>query len=73
MKHFPMRLIKESCHLKDVPVIFLTSNNDRYHVMKAVEAGAKDYVVKPIREYILMDKVHTLLNEKKERLSWDNI
>lgn len=68
-----MRLIKENSYLKDVPVIFLTSNNDRYHVMKAVEAGAKDYVVKPIREYILMDKVHTLLNEKKERLSWDNI
>lgn len=68
-----MRLIKENVSLKDVPVIFLTSNNDKYHVVKAVEAGAKDYVVKPIKEDILMDKVHTLLNEKKGRISWDDI
>lgn len=44
-----------------MPVIFLTSNGDRNSVIKAVAGGANDYVVKPIDEEILQDKVHTAL------------
>lgn len=53
--------IKSSERLQDIPVIFLTSNNDKNHVVKAVAGGAKDYVVKPIDTDILLDKVHALL------------
>lgn len=56
-----LKMIKEREHLKSVPVIFLTSNNDRNSVVKAVAGGANDYVVKPIDEEILLDKVHTAL------------
>lgn len=59
-----LKIIKEKEHLKDVPVIFLTSNNDKNHVVRAVAGGAKDYVVKPIDEEILMDKVHAALEEE---------
>ncbi|MCM1386687.1 MAG: response regulator [Bacillus sp. (in: Bacteria)] len=55
--------IKERGHLQDVPVIFLTSNNDKSHVVKAVAGGARDYVVKPIDEDVLMDKVRLLLDD----------
>lgn len=58
-----LKVIKEKEHLKNVPVIFLTSNNDKNHVVRAVAGGAKDYVVKPIDEEILMDKVHAALEE----------
>lgn len=53
--------IKQIDHLTNVPVIFLTSNNDKEHVVKALAAGAKDYAVKPIDEDILLKKVDKLL------------
>lgn len=56
-----LKVIKEREHLQNVPVIFLTSNSDRNSVIRAVTGGANDYVVKPIDEDILLDKVHTAL------------
>ncbi len=61
-----LKMIKEKEHLMDVPVIFLTSNNDKNHVVKAVAGGAKDYVVKPIDEDILTEKVRVVLGEDSE-------
>lgn len=58
-----LKVIKEREHLKAVPVIFLTSNGDKNHVVKAVAGGARDYVVKPIEEEVLLEKVHMALGE----------
>lgn len=58
-----LKVIKDREHLKEVPVIFLTSNSDKSHVVKAVTGGARDYVVKPIEEEILLDKVHMILGD----------
>lgn len=68
-----LKRIKEMEHLVDVPVIFLTSNNDKKYVVKAVAGGAKDYCVKPIDEEILMEKVCTQLHEplEEDRIVWD--
>lgn len=70
-----LKMIKEKEHLKKVPVIFLTSNNDKNHVVKAVAGGAKDYVVKPIDEDILVDKVRTVLEgaSADKVISWNDI
>lgn len=70
-----LKMIKEREHLKNVPVIFLTSNNDKNYVIKAVAGGAKDYVVKPIDEEILLDKVHSALEDAPagNELNWNNI
>lgn len=68
-----LEMIREKDDLKQVPVLFLTSNNDRQHVMKAVSGGANDYAVKPIDEETFMDKVHKLLKEEKKKLSWDDV
>ena len=56
-----LKRIRQTVHLKRVPVIFLTSNNQRKEVMKAVTDGVKDYMVKPIDRDILLKKVHLLL------------
>ena len=53
--------IKKNIELKDIPVIFLTSNNEKDYVVKAVKSGADDYVVKPIVKGILISKIETLL------------
>ena len=55
--------IKKVPHLRRVPVIFLTSNNHKTEVMKAVTDGVKDYVVKPIDKEILMKKLRSLLGD----------
>ncbi len=59
-----LKKIREHDHLKDIPVIFLTSNNDREHVIRAVQSGASDYVAKPIEEQILLNKINTLIYHK---------
>ena len=56
-----LRQIKKIDYLRQVPVIFLTSHNEKTQVMKAVTDGAKDYVVKPIDREVLAKKVHSLL------------
>jgi len=38
----------------DAPIIFLTGNSAKEYVLKAIRAGASDFIVKPIlREYVL--------------------
>lgn len=68
-----LEMIRGKDDLKRIPVLFLTSNNDRQHVMKAVGGGADDYAEKPIDEKVFMDKVHKLLKEEKKKLSWDDV
>ena len=53
--------IKEIDHLKGVPIIFLTSNKDKDHVVKAMTSGASVYMIKPIEETILLKKIDGLL------------
>ena len=66
-----LEMIRKKDELKEVPVLFLTSNNDKEHVIKAIKTGANDYIVKPIDENVFMDKVRGLL--KEEKYSWDNV
>lgn len=64
-------MIRKKEELKDVPVLFLTSNKDKEHVVKAIQGGANDYIAKPVDEEVFMDKVRKLL--KEEKYSWDNV
>lgn len=57
-----LKIIKGNEALKKVPVIFLTSNADKDHVIRAITDGANDYIVKPIDEDVLLIKIETLLS-----------
>ncbi len=51
-------LIRSSDKLKHVPIIFLTANMDtREYVFKGYQAGAVDYLIKPLSAEILKAKV----------------
>lgn len=56
-----LKMIREEGRLKQVPVIFLTSNSDKNHVLKAMTSGANDYVIKPIDEDVLLKKIEGLI------------
>ena len=49
---------KKTEFLKEVPVIVVSAANDRQTVLKAIQLGADDYLLKPISTAILLDKMN---------------
>ena len=62
--------IRKIPDLKDVIVAFLTARGEDYSQVAGFEAGADDYITKPIKPKVLISKVKALLrrykNESKE-------
>ena len=50
---------------KDTPIIFLTSKDTKDYVTAAFSLGACDYIVKPIKDDILLNKVKKHIRKKK--------
>jgi len=48
--------IKKKMRL-NIPIIVCTGRNTKSDVMKAVSAGAEDYIIKPFQEKTLLSKV----------------
>jgi two-component system chemotaxis response regulator CheY len=42
---------------KDLPIIMVTSESAKYNVIDAIDAGATDYIVKPINEKVFLQKI----------------
>jgi two-component system chemotaxis response regulator CheY len=42
---------------KDLPIIMVTSESAKYNVVEALQTGATDYIVKPIRDKVFMEKI----------------
>jgi two-component system chemotaxis response regulator CheY len=42
---------------KELPIIMVTSESARYNVVEALQSGATDYIVKPLREKVFMEKL----------------
>lgn len=51
------RMIREINRLKDVFVIFLTARAEEYSEIAAFDAGANDYIIKPIKPRALMSRI----------------
>ena len=47
-------------HQRNLPVIFATSRDDDREIASILEAGADDYVVKPLRRVVFMARLHAL-------------
>ena len=56
-----LRRLKEQPESAEVPFVMVTSRGDRSHVVKAIEAGAVDYLVKPFTPEELLRKVNKQL------------
>ncbi len=64
------RQIKVNAMLKDIPIIFVTSNTSSEEVTKGFEVGGVDYVTKPYNPNELKSRIatHILLKDSREKL-----
>ncbi|MGR3320208.1 MAG: GGDEF domain-containing response regulator [Candidatus Anammoxibacter sp.] len=61
-----VKRIKAVDVLKEIPVIMVTAQNDDKNLRLAFEAGAIDYITKPIKRVELLARVRSILNLKQE-------
>jgi two-component system, OmpR family, alkaline phosphatase synthesis response regulator PhoP len=52
--------------LKDTIIIFLTARGEDYSQIAGFEAGADDYVTKPVKPKVLLSRIKALLRRHKE-------
>ena len=57
-----LKKIRQNEALKGLPFIILTANDKKEHVLKAVQAGINNYIVKPVDPEILQEKINATLN-----------
>ena len=71
--------LREISDLNDVIITFLTARSEDYSQITGLDAGADDYISKPIRPKVLVSKVQSLLRRKarstnnKKNLSFRDI
>ena len=56
-----LKELKASDDTKDIPVVLLTGNDREEDVVKGIELGASDYVVKPYKPAELIGKIERLI------------
>lgn len=52
--------LKEQEHTKHIPIVIVTALNDVANQLKSIEAGADDFLSKPIEEKLLVAKTNLL-------------
>jgi len=56
--------LKADPALKSIPVIMLTAEGGKEHVLKIAKIGVRDYIVKPFKEDLLVQKVGRIIDLK---------
>jgi len=52
-----LRKVRAMPEYSTLPIIMITSESAKYSVVEALQNGATDYIVKPIRDKVFMDKI----------------
>ncbi|MFL5729877.1 MAG: response regulator [Cytophagaceae bacterium] len=60
------RAIRKIPELKDVFIIFLTARSEEYSEVAAFEAGANDFIVKPIKPRALVSRINAFFKRDVE-------
>ncbi len=61
------RTILANERFHDLPIIFVTAMGDSYKMAEAMDAGALDYVMKPINKVELLARIRSVLRIKYEK------
>lgn len=60
-----LRRVREDPALADLPVVLVTAAGDREHRMRGFEAGATEFLTKPVDRALLLTRVRTLLRYRE--------
>jgi len=52
-----LKKIRAMPNYQNLPIIMVTSESAKYSVVEALQNGATDYIVKPIRDKVFMEKI----------------
>lgn len=55
-----IRTSEDMAHVQNIPVLLLTSEASRNHILEAAKAGVTDYVVKPFKPDTLLGKIQRI-------------
>jgi len=58
---------------KDIPIAFLTSENDAMEEKHAYEIGAADYIMKPYDKANLLQRINRIINNNENNSDSDNL
>ena len=61
------RLIKATPELKNMPVILLTSLCEPHEIIKGLECGADNFVLKPYKPEFILSRIQNLLQNQDQR------
>jgi two-component system alkaline phosphatase synthesis response regulator PhoP len=59
------RELKKIPDMKETIIVFFTARSEDYSMISGLDAGADDYLTKPIKPAILLSKVNSLLRRHK--------
>jgi len=62
-----LQVLKDNADTRQIPVIFLTADDERENVARALAAGAVDYITKPFVAEELLGRVKTHIDLKQSR------
>lgn len=71
------RMMRQSCYdfSQWTPIIFVSSHIDDLSIVKGIEAGADDYLTKPVSQAVLRAKIHAmrrLVNMRQNLIDFGN-
>ena len=59
--------LKKNPRLENTLIAFLTARNEEYSEIAGLDAGADDYIQKPIRPRLLVSRINALLRRKADK------
>lgn len=60
--------IRKSSKYDNVIICFLTARSEDYSQIAGLDAGADDYIAKPVKPKVLISRIHALLRRKSDGL-----
>ncbi len=62
--------IRKRKNLKDIPVIIITALGDEKNIVKGLEKGADDYIIKPFSNKVLLARIRNVLKRNKRNTNY---
>lgn len=67
-----VKFLRANPETKDLPIIMLTSMNDKESLIEAIKYQVNDYIIKPFTPKILQSKIENVMNRIKFKLGPQN-